>query len=118
MLDAAICSRIRAGEGVQASVESLRELKAVLSCARSPVGDVVVDTQQQNLLYAGGADVNLTEPARIGSTLVISSSALDTELAGTASGCSTKDSTHSDADPAGAWPKAAPRRQDEEGGAR
>jgi hypothetical protein len=45
MLDAAVCPRICAAEGVQASVESLRELKAVLSYARSSEGDVVVDTQ-------------------------------------------------------------------------
>jgi hypothetical protein len=116
MFDAAACCKIRTAGSSVATVESLRELQAVLGSTQGSDLDLAIQAQHRYLLDTGGADVSVVEPSEIYSTGVVCSAASETELARTGS----RDATESSAlaDPTAAAGRKIGRRSGNRGGAR
>ena len=116
MFDAAACCKIRTAGSSVATVESLRELQAVLGSTQRSDLDLAIQAQHRYLLDTGGADVSVVEPTEIYSTGVVCSAASETELARTGS----RDATESSAlaDPTAAAGCKIGRRSGNRGGAR
>ena len=117
MLDGAACCKIRTARSGVANIESLRELKALLDCAKDTDRAYGIQAQHQYLVDAGGADVNVAESTGIRSTPVVCSSASQAALDGSVVRCSTEDSAIADATAAAAL-RQTPGRGRGRGGAR
>jgi len=83
MLDVAVCCKIRSAKASVADVESLRELKTLLRSTLPSDLDLATQAQHRYLLNAGGADVDIVEPAEIHSAGVVCCPASETGLAET-----------------------------------
>jgi hypothetical protein len=73
MLDVAVCCKIRSAKVSVVDVESLRELKTLLRSTLPSDLDLATQAQHRYLLNAGGADVDVIEPAEIHSAGVVCS---------------------------------------------
>jgi hypothetical protein len=87
MMDPAVCSKIRAASSRVASVESLRELKALLRPERPVVSEFAIQARPAYLLDAGGADVSAVESNEVHPMNAVCGPPSETGMAGTVPRC-------------------------------
>jgi len=116
MFDAAVCCRIRAAESSVVTVESLRELKALLRSSQATGRNVAIQIQHRDLLNAGGADV-VVKVAETHTTGVVCTTRSETGLARTLTRDSPDDSAITD-HPIATTRSKVGRRSDLRGGVR